>query len=118
MAISPRARVLACVEQAIAAIHPPKRQRDLWTTWLFVRATRLDTDEPRELPNDSETGRQLGLPRERVGQMLDQLKQLVRRCFDCPGTGAACDLPGNDDSAATASDDQPRAAQCKAQNER
>lgn len=99
-----RAKVLECVEHAIAVVRQPKRQRDLWTVWTFLRSARLDTDQPSELPSHSETGRLLGLPRIRVSQILDQLKELVLRCFDCPGLGAACACASatNDDSTAEA----------------
>lgn len=81
-----RAVVLACVEQTIGAVGQALRQRHLWTVWLFLRSSRIDSETPREVPNHSQLGRQLDIPRERVGQILNQLKGMVRTCIDSAGS--------------------------------
>ena len=83
-----RATVLACVERMIGAVRQPKRQRDLWTVWLFLRATRIDNPNPRALPSFTRVGEALGLNRERVAQLLRQLEAWVRRCLSCGGREA------------------------------
>lgn len=88
--------VLDCVESAIGAVRQAKLQRDLWTVWLFLRSTRVDTEDASAMPSYSEIGRQLGLNRERVSQLFDKLKQWTRRCFQCDGL---CATTTNDDAA-------------------
>lgn len=80
-----RDAVLACVEVGIAASGRPKLERELWSLWIWLRSSRIDADEPQELPNHLELGSLLGLNRERVAQLLDQLKQLVRGCLETAG---------------------------------
>lgn len=82
-----RTTVLDCVEQNINAIRQTKRQRDLWQVWLFLRSTRINTDEPDELPSCSELSCDLSLPRDRVSQLLGQLKHMVHHCFESAGAG-------------------------------
>lgn len=93
-----QAVVLACVEQTVAAVHQAKRQRDLWTVWLFLRGSRVDAEMPQALPGYSELGRQLQLPRERASQMLTQLKDMVQHCLRTT----------QDESEPLHSDSQPR----------
>ncbi|MEM1207075.1 MAG: hypothetical protein AAGN66_27825 [Acidobacteriota bacterium] len=92
--------VLRCVERTIDAVPQPKRRRDLWTVWTFLRGIRVDADAPEPMPSYSEAGRQVGLPRERVSQLLGELKGWVRRCFAGDGSAPAPSTPKSKKSSA------------------
>ena len=77
-----RAAVLACVEHTIEAVRQAKRQRDLWRVWIYLRDHRLESDGSEPLPNDSALGRLLEMPRERVRQMLNQLRDMTQDCLE------------------------------------
>ena len=74
------ARVLECVGSTLAGISQAKHQRDLWTVWLYLRDQRLATGE-EEVISNAKLGKELGLRRHRIRQMISELKGFVHNCF-------------------------------------
>jgi hypothetical protein len=77
-----RAAVLACVEHTIDAVRQAKRQRDLWRVWIYLRDIRLESDASQPFPADAALGRTLEMPRERIRQMIHQLRDFTHQCLE------------------------------------
>ncbi|MEM7588314.1 MAG: hypothetical protein AAF560_33310, partial [Acidobacteriota bacterium] len=74
--------IQSCVESSISALRRRKLRDDLWSLWLHIRVTRIHPGADGPLPSFSELGRQLGLTRDRVKQLLEKkLQPIVMTCL-------------------------------------